>query len=223
MSPTHARGRAGKVYRYYVSTSLQRGTGKTSAASPQRVSATALEELVKETLARVLPAEPSPLRLLVRASVEHQQLVLTLRTSSRDMVRFVRPEESLACDPDEAKVWHLTLPIALSRIGRKSSISAGASARTRRDPAMIAALRRAHDLLERDAYGPVLTSAPASQYARRLVTLALLAPDIQAAILAGRQPRQLTLTDLLANELPLEWAEQSCRFGFPAAPDALAA
>ena len=42
--------------------------------------------------------------------------------------------------------------------------------------------------------------------------LALLAPDIVEAILAGRQPASLTLKDLMA-PFPVEWAGQRVLFG----------
>ena len=52
-------------------------------------------------------------------------------------------------------------------------------------------------------------------YLVRLVRLAFLAPDIIAAILAGRQPIAFTANTLLLNsKLPLSWAEQRTVFGF---------
>ncbi len=52
----------------------------------------------------------------------------------------------------------------------------------------------------------------------RVLPLAWLAPDIAAAILEGRQPADLTakkLRDL--PDLPLDWTDQRCVLGFPAA------
>lgn len=42
--------------------------------------------------------------------------------------------------------------------------------------------------------------------------MALLAPDIVEAILAGKQPASLTLTDLML-PFPVEWEGQGVRFG----------
>lgn len=50
-------------------------------------------------------------------------------------------------------------------------------------------------------------------YASRLYRLTLLAPDIIEAILAGTQPRTLTLLDLL-KPFPLLWEGQRNVFGF---------
>ena len=42
----------------------------------------------------------------------------------------------------------------------------------------------------------------------RILRLAYLAPDIIEAILAGRQPGELTLARLLKIDLPLDWHAQ---------------
>jgi hypothetical protein len=46
------------------------------------------------------------------------------------------------------------------------------------------------------------------RYVTRILRLAYLAPDIIEAILAGRQPCELTLACLLMTELPLDWHAQ---------------
>ncbi len=51
-------------------------------------------------------------------------------------------------------------------------------------------------------------SDPASSYERRLWPLVFLAPDIQQAILEGRQPPALTLDQLLKMQIPTGWPEQ---------------
>jgi site-specific DNA recombinase len=54
-----------------------------------------------------------------------------------------------------------------------------------------------------------------STYVMRLVRLTFLAPDIVAAILAGRQPAGLTANKLMADtRLPLDWREQRTTLGF---------
>ena len=65
-------------------------------------------------------------------------------------------------------------------------------------------------MVGRDASGrPVLESAPESPYRRRLVRLAFLAPDLQRAILAGRQPPGRSLNRIMEGRLPLLWSEQA--------------
>lgn len=51
-------------------------------------------------------------------------------------------------------------------------------------------------------------------YLRRLVPLAFLAPDIQAAIMDGRQPVGLTLQSLRDRKIPMSWADQREQLGF---------
>ncbi len=55
----------------------------------------------------------------------------------------------------------------------------------------------------------------APSYATRLVRLSFLAPDIVAAILAGKQPAGLTASKLMADtRLPLDWRDQRAALGF---------
>lgn len=73
----------------------------------------------------------------------------------------------------------------------------------------ISALQRAHAMIEFDSNRlPRCTSVPYSQYGRRLIRLALLAPDLQKMILAGRQPVGLNLDQLMSPPLPADWVEQ---------------
>ena len=54
-----------------------------------------------------------------------------------------------------------------------------------------------------------------ASYASRIVRLTFLAPDIVAAILAGRQPPELTANKLMADtRLPLDWRGQRTALGF---------
>ena len=78
----------------------------------------------------------------------------------------------------------------------------------RPDPVLIKALRTAHVMLKREAGEPMIDATPASPYHRRLLRLAFLAPELQRAILAGRQPAGLTLKQLLEQRLPLLWTDQ---------------
>jgi hypothetical protein len=56
-------------------------------------------------------------------------------------------------------------------------------------------------------------------YATRLVRLTFLAPDIVAAVLAGKQPAGLTANKLMADtRLPLDWRDQCAALGFASSP-----
>ncbi len=70
-------------------------------------------------------------------------------------------------------------------------------------------------MIDKDQSGdPVLETSPATPHRRKLVRLAFLAPDIQRAILAGRQPHDLSLVRILACDLPLAWDDQRQILGF---------
>ena len=55
--------------------------------------------------------------------------------------------------------------------------------------------------------------APPTAHERNLVRLAWLAPDLQAAILDGRQKQELCLEDLRCGAFPLCWDDQRRVFG----------
>lgn len=52
-------------------------------------------------------------------------------------------------------------------------------------------------------------------YIARVLLLNYLAPDIQTAILDGRQPAGLTSKRLLYSRIPMDWAQQRTLLGFP--------
>jgi hypothetical protein len=93
--------------------------------------------------------------------------------------------------------------------------------RARPDRALISSLRRAHAEL-RDRGIDIADSRSkldhakgmGDPYLRKLSGLAFLAPDIQRAILEGRQPAGITLAQILAIKLPLDWQQQRELLGF---------
>ena len=89
---------------------------------------------------------------------------------------------------------------------------------------LVTALARAfrwQDLMESGRYASITELAAALRvdrsYVRRILRLALLAPDIVEGILAGREPSGLSL-ERLTKDLPVSWEEQRARLGFPARP-----
>lgn len=72
--------------------------------------------------------------------------------------------------------------------------------------------------LERGSVRSVVDFARASgctvRYVTRLLKIAYLAPDIIEAILASRQPRELTLAQLFRTDIPLDWQAQRQALGF---------
>jgi site-specific DNA recombinase len=85
---------------------------------------------------------------------------------------------------------------------------------------LVKALARAHDwsqrLLNKTAASPRDIARQLGinhRYIDRILPCAFLAPDIVEAILAGRQPIDLTV-DKLTRNLPLSWTEQRKQLGF---------
>ena len=213
MSPAAARGRGGRRYRYYVSHGLQqgkirRGRGETGG---QRIPAPMLEARVAAILRRFkLPGEDKAWPCLLRLEVHADHILLILDGESSEDAEQLRPHliegERLEEDPVRDRHLRLTHPL---RLQRRQYRLEPVPDRSHPDPALIAALRRAHRHLDCDRLGlPVCDGAPETPYVRRQLRLAFLAPDLQRDILHGRQPPGLTLARLLAAEIPPGWDDQ---------------
>jgi site-specific DNA recombinase len=91
------------------------------------------------------------------------------------------------------------------------------------DPTLIALVAQAHQWLDALAKGQIGSVRDIGKRDRvdpsdvgRILQLAFLAPDIVEAILAGRQPIELTSKRLKRiGSLPLHWQEQRRMLGFP--------
>ena len=210
MSPAHSRGRSGRLYRYYVSASLQRGGNPSGEL--HRVAASAIELLVANTLERLLPGKDAN-RTLQSIHLRTDSIDLVLPENlSRAVAARIEGEEQVASRDQQCVV---TIPISLPLRGGRRSITAGQPDAADHDTILITALRKAHAMIDRDERGrPMMVTAPKSPYERRLLRLAFLAPDIQQAILAGRQPRSLNLEQMIHQDLPNAWSKQREMLGF---------
>ncbi|MEL6196599.1 MAG: recombinase family protein [Pseudomonadota bacterium] len=218
MSPTFSYGRGGKLYRYYVSAPLQQGRRhRADDEMIRRVAAPALETLLEDALARVLPNNRGAgLDLPVRIELRGGAVALLLPVERvRVTPKHLRDGEALAADPADPSLLRLTLPVRVQGRGGRRRIEPGDAPGTSPDMTLVRALRAAHVMLGRDAHHlPVLDAAPGNPWRRRLVRLAFLAPAIQRAILQGQQPPGLTLAQLMDRPLPLSWAQQARILGF---------
>ena len=214
MSPTFTRGKHRRIYRYYVSAPLQQGRRRPDGdAAIRRVPGPAIEATVSAALRRLLPAAADdPLSRLTRLEVHAHSLQLLMPLSQLPTLRaHLGAHESVAPDATDPAQLRLVLPIRMRLRGGRSWIVGDARAEVRRDRTLIKALRAAHAMLRTDAAGlPILETYPTMPYLRRLVRLAFLAPDLQRAILAGRQPPGLTLEQLMrAPVIPMDWRDQA--------------
>tara|TARA_R110001606_G_scaffold314556_5_gene461319 strand:- start:66 stop:1646 length:1581 start_codon:yes stop_codon:yes gene_type:complete len=216
MSPSFSHGARGQVYRYYVSTSLLKG-GKKSGKLGLRVAATAVEQLVEQSLLRLMPqAKYLPQIIPSRIEVHDASLVLYLPAKFLQSIRKrLVDDERAEIHQADPKYLKLTLAIQMQRHRGKFTISSPGLPITRPDPILIKALRAAHSIIEKDRHGfPVLNAAPTQSYKRLLVRLAFLAPDIQEDILVGRQPAEFTLERFIHSKIPSCWEAQRQQYGW---------
>lgn len=242
LTPTHTT-RKGRRLRYYVSNRLIAGgadpaawrlpgpaletsirniiaTHLTEAAgshrildTPDAVSADTMTRAASDLIARlnrdtgVLCAD-----LLSSATLRRGEIDLELDVGA--LVRALGVPEKNLCPA----LAHISAPFDLRRRGVEARIIAGDIAPDP-DPHLRAMLIRAHGWARALRSGTQLSDiarregVPGS-FIRTRARLAFLSPGLQAAILDGSQPPELTLKRLVSVSHPLAWADQERLFGF---------
>jgi hypothetical protein len=120
----------------------------------------------------------------------------------------------------------IRVPMQLKRRGGRKEVIVPEGPEPRRSPVprarnpltiAVARALRWHELLDEGTYPSMYALADKlgvdARYVARLLDLALLAPDIIDAILAGREPDGLSLDKLY--RAPMEWEEQRRMIGLP--------
>ncbi len=225
MSPVTTQNQHGRTYRYYVATTVQQGLDVPDDDVVRRISAASLEAFLSERLGRLMPSIALfPNGTVNRIGTMPASLVISLDAQklpryTTDAVccveglrRRLRDDERLWSDDADPAVLKLAIAVRpkltggrtqfLTACGRQSSLIA------RRDDGLIRALRTAHARVSAWQDNPQNSSPVGSDYDRRLACLAFLAPDIQRAILDGRQPATLTLQALRGIDIPMGWKEK---------------
>lgn len=217
MTPSYSRGKNGKHYRYYVSTSLQQGAcSKGDGSVLQRVSAQAIETLVTETLLRWNVGAARRLADIRCLHLHPNRLLIDLpKTDELEVADRLGSEERVIFSNKDTT--RLELAISFPLRGGKREIIASASPAPRPDPVLIAALRKAHRMVKSDRGMPLVEKAPVSPYDRKILRLAFLAPDIQRDILRGNQPASLHLEKLQHIRIPISWDAQRRALGWDSA------
>jgi site-specific DNA recombinase len=159
--------------------------------------------------------------LLHRVTLHPGSIQIALRRSALGTAVFGEPPDSAAqpLEPIE-----LTAPVSLKRRGveTKLIISSAQDETAMPDADLIALLVRAHRWSGQVARGEIRSAREIARRdgshpseVSRTVQLAFLAPDIVEAILAGRQPVELTPRHLMRiGDIPLEWHCQRRLLGF---------
>jgi len=229
MSPVTARKSNGRRYRYYVSSSRQKG-GCALPGVLQRVPAEALEALVLQLGAMVELVRPEAAQpwSTVRAAL---QSVSVGRTQVR--LNFKPQKLTEGFDPDrartalpanarlelESEALTVTIRTSLSRRGQGKTLigpdGAPVQRQGRLDPALGKALAQAELFKQMLLGGKAanITSLARAQglqpsHCERILRLAFLAPDLKRAILDGRAPAGLMLQRLRTDGVPDLWSEQ---------------
>jgi len=213
MSPTFSQGRGGRIYRYYVSTSVQQGAKPDRGSLVQRISGPTIEALLTDCITRWLPRADSPLELLISVRLRQVGLLIDMPAQyARDIAsNIIAPERIVHTD---AKAIRIEVPMTLPLRGGRPIVITGAPRTARHDPILIGALRKAHAMLERERGMPIMGTAPTSPYDRKVLRLALIDPALQRDILAGHQPPSLNLERFLQVEVPLAWKGQRQALGW---------
>lgn len=227
-----AYSKSKRAYRYYVSSDVLRtGSTTNSNVAVRRISASRIETLVSASLSRIfgLPEKcdwadveaslqqvnvgPTSVELILRGAEDLDIDELTARAAGWAVV-----------DRHKGQTKCTVSAQSILRGGRTLLIGPNgghALQETRQDPKLVDALKSAHSWQVKLNASPLAvpdTLAKAEvhpdSYIRRLSRIAFLAPDIQRAILDGRQPAGLTIKKLLGTNLPLDWGQQRKLLGF---------
>ena len=213
MTPAFARNRHGKLYRYYVSASLQQGQSVPDDDIVRRLPGPRLDAIISELLTRWLPRSDDPLADLEEVRLTAHGLLVSLGGDhSIALAHALEEGERMVSAGRQRTVIEVELALPLT--GGKRHIILGRRNPRQRDRTLIAALRRAHGMASRERGMPLVETAPSSPYDNRIQRLAFLAPDIQRAIVEGAQPPGLNLERLIKCQLPMSWQEQRELFGF---------
>lgn len=216
MTGAHAN-KKGRRYFYYVSTAVNTRKARGSVA---RVSAPKLEQALLELVAPLLDAnwkvsETMRCRLVAalhKVTISSGRVSLILNPAAIDAVMV--EQNKLTHHGD-----HLSLeaPLALARTRRARTLVAETSDSGARqvDRALVRGIALARSWAEQLASNdaPSLREIARREnfcptYTRKLLPLAFLAPDLVEAVIDGRQPRHLSLRGLIAQPLPVRWADQ---------------
>ena len=213
MSPTTSRGKSGRSYRYYVSAPLQQGKRPADRDVVQRLSAIEIERVVSEAVQRWVPKTDNPFAIVRSVCLSERGLQISICAAQVDKVALRLADDEAVLDRTADTVTIL-LPIRFASRGGKHRIVPSGHRPPQPDPVLIAALRKAHAMIRTQRGMPMIDTAPTSPYDRNILRLAFLAPDIQKAILEGRQPQHLNLETLKKTTIPLAWTEQRKALGF---------
>lgn len=168
--------------------------------------------------------------LLIERIIVHSKLLkITLRPLGymsllHEIMPSLKEEVRKTATADAAVT--LEIPVEFQRRAGRKHITAPdgkdlvRNGRLRYDGSLIKALVRAHewqDMLDTEQMRTIAEIIEKERlgesYVRKIIRLTELAPDITAAIMSGRQPKTLTLSQLM-EAMPICWEDQRQTLGF---------
>jgi len=184
---------------------------------------TAAKQLAKGLSAKSLTEQRGLLQNVIRRIVVREtELEVTIGQSTLRAALSGQPPTANGSSRED--VFTIIIEARLKRCGWEVRliVPSGSGAEIPKRPSLplIKAVARVHRWPERIMCGDLQGRRSSAQftkasqrYARCVLPLAFLAPDIVEAILNGRQPADLSVQKMLRN-LPLNWVEQRKRLGF---------
>lgn len=220
MTSAHGNKR-GKRYFYYVSTALNTGKPRGSVS---RVSAPKLEVALLDCIGPMLnpnwrPDDAPMLRVtqaLLRVVLHAEHMAVTLASEAVDPAHAALPDAQ--ADEDTIR-FQAPLTFKPTQRARTLIATTDSTLPPKVDRALVRAIvlarSWARELGRADA--PSLRAIAKREkvcphYARQILPLAFLAPDLVEAVLDGRQPQSLSLAGLIAQPLPALWRQQRSLF-----------
>lgn len=239
LTPTHTQ-RHGKRFAYYVSNRLiAGGTGTTAWRLPAEALEACLRQLVIQHLqlaaetqtilarpdasqaadlagranamADRIGREPELLgKMIVEGTLAQGQVLLNLNATAIATALHINAGEL------SPELTSITQPFALRRRGIEAKIIAGETIAAP-DSVLQRTLAEAHLWARALLAGKSLIdiaqeSGRSEPFIRTRIPLAFLAPRLQAAILDGRQPAELSVAQLIRDGIPMDWSEQARTF-----------
>jgi site-specific DNA recombinase len=184
------------------------------AATWKDLSADDVHSFIRAVIARIqVHAER------IEVALDRDRLLRWLDGKHQDADRSTARDQSTS----ESDSVVISIPVRLRRAGKEMRLIVDdGSEQPLPDAALIRLVIRAHGIRDQLLHDRSLTLEEIAKshgfvpsYATRLFRLTLLAPDIVAALLGGRQPPELTARKLMDDtRLPLDWNEQRRALGF---------
>ena len=145
-------------------------------------------------------------------------IVIRLFPFGREALKFTRNRDFRVCESNNDMV-ELVYNISLAKKRGRLTILPPKDEEPIVDDTLFQALGKAHVWQSKIDAGSSFTALSKKEgldrsYMARVMSLTRLAPDIIEAIIAGRQPLSLKISDLIKEPIPVSWVEQRKKYGF---------